>query len=154
MIVDGPGDFFRLALRARVETADDSLQFGKFAHHLRDQVALGEFRGAVGTRHVRLRDAAAEPLLGKPARERAHALDFIAIASEARFVGDRCELRQIVAQLDFLIGLPEELRIGKTRAQHALVPGAHQALGILRQIDDRKKMRREFPVRASSAKYF
>ena len=48
VIVDGLRDFFGLALRARVETADDALQLGEFLHHLGGEIALRELRGADG----------------------------------------------------------------------------------------------------------
>ena len=57
-----------------------------------------------------------------------------------------CSLGRISASFDFLVGLPEEPRIGEPRAQHAFVPGTHQPLGILGQIDHRKEMRRQFPA--------
>ena len=155
MIVDGPGDIVRLALRARVQPAHDALQFRKFAHHLRDQVALRQLRRAIGTGHIRLRNAAAEPLLRQPARERTHALDFIAVASEARFVCDRRKLRQIIAKLDLLVRLPEKARIGKSRAQHALVPRPHQPLrDPWARLITARKCGASSPLRDSRAKYF
>ena len=146
MIVNRIGDVIRFALRARIKSADDSLQLGKFANHLRSQVALGKFRRAIGIRHVRLHQAAVEPLLGKPARNRAHAFHFVAVTSQPRFVRDAFEFRQIVGEPTFLIRLPKKLRIRQPRPQHSFVPGAHQPLRILRKIDDRQKMRRHFPV--------
>ena len=146
MIVDCPRDIVRLALRARVKSTHDALQLRKFPDHSGDQVALRQFRRAVRTCHICLRNSAAEPLLRQPTRQRTHPLDFIAVASQARFVSDRRELRQIIAQPDLLIRLPEKLRIRESRAQYAFVAGTHQTFGSLRQIDHSQKMRRQLPV--------
>ena len=146
MIVDRVGYHFRFALRAGVETANDALQFGEFANHFRGEIALGKFRGAVRIGHVRLHHAEVVPLLGEPAGNGAHAFDLGVIAAEARFVGDFVELGKDVRQPNFLVGLPEEARIGKARAQDAFVPGADQSLRILGQIDHRQEVRRQFPA--------
>ena len=69
VIVDGPGNFFRFSLRFCVEAADDSLKFGKFANHVRDEIALGKFGGTVCCADARVRNSAGEPLLGEPARQ-------------------------------------------------------------------------------------
>ena len=63
VIVNRIGDVIRFALCARVESADDSLQLRKLAHHLGSQIALGKFRGAIRFRHMRLQHPAIEPLL-------------------------------------------------------------------------------------------
>ncbi len=146
MIVNRIGYHFRFALRAGVETANDALQLGEFANHFRGEIALGKFRGAVRIGDVRLHHAEVVPLLGEPAGNGAHAFDLGVVAAEARFVGDLVELGKDVRQPNFLIGLPEEARIGKARAQDAFVPGADQSLGILGQIDHRQEVRRQFPA--------
>ena len=46
VLVDGGRDFRGLAIGGGVVAAHDALQFGKFAHHRGQQVALGELRGA------------------------------------------------------------------------------------------------------------
>ena len=43
MVVDRRRHFFRFPLSFCVESAHDALQFRKFLHHLRGQVALAEF---------------------------------------------------------------------------------------------------------------
>ena len=48
LIVDGERDFFRLALRPRVESSDDALQLGELLHQFGGQVALGKLRRADG----------------------------------------------------------------------------------------------------------
>ena len=105
----------------------------KFANHFRSEVAFGEFRGAIRFCHMSLYHAEIEPLLGKPARDGAYALNLVAITSEPRLVRDALEFRQIVGEPTFLIGLPEKLCVGKPRPQYSFMPGAHQPLGILGQ---------------------
>jgi len=68
------------------------------------------------------------------------------IAPKVRFIGDLVELRKDVREADFLIRLPEEACIGKTRAQNAFVPCAHEALRILGQIDHGEKRGGQFPA--------
>ncbi len=49
MIVNRDGDFFRLALRACVQAADNALQIREFLHHFAGKIALGQFRCAYGS---------------------------------------------------------------------------------------------------------
>ena len=146
VIVDSISDIVRLALRARVKPADDSLQLGEFPNHLGGKITLGKFRRAIRFCHMGLHQAAVEPLLGKPAGNGADAFHFVAVTPQPRFVHDAFEFRQIVGQPTFLIRLPEKLRVRQTGAQHSLVAGTHQPLGIFGKIDDREKMRRDFPA--------
>ncbi len=95
---------------------------------------------------MRLHESAVEPLLGEPAGNRANAFDLVAITSQPGFVGDAFELRQIVGEPTFLIRLPKKLSVRQSRPQNPFVSGAHQSLGIFWKIDDRKKMRRDFPA--------
>ncbi len=131
MIVDSVGDIVRFTLCACVKPAYDSLQLGELADHFGGKVALSQFRSAVGIGDMRLHHAEIEPLLHQPARDGADALDLVAIAAEAGFVSDLFELGEIVGEPTFLVGGPEELRVGEPRAQHAFMPGTHQAFGIL-----------------------
>src|SRR5204863_6842271 len=146
VIVNSVGDFIGFALGTRVQTADDSLKLGKLANHFGGEVALGELRGAVGFRNVRVEHAQVEPLLGAPASEAADAFDFVAIAAEPRFVGDTFEFGQIVGQPTFLIRLPEKLCVGEARAKDALVAGADHPFGVLIDIDDGQKVRSQLAV--------
>ena len=153
MIVNRIGNVIRLALRSRVESADDSLQFGEFADHLRSEVALREFRGAVGFGDMRLHESAVEPLLSEPAGNRARRVRPYRGNSQPGFVRDAFKLLAIVGEPTSLIRLPKELSVCQSRPQDRSCP-AHQSLGIFRKIDDRKKMRATSPLRFSTAKYF
>src|SRR6266849_1071816 len=146
VVVDGVGNFHGLALGSRVEAANDSLQLRKFADHLGGEVALGKFGGAVRFSDVGLEHAKVEPLLGRPAGDGANALDFVAVAAEARFIGNALELRQIVGEPTLLVGGPEELRVGKARAEDTLVSRADDAFGIARDVNHREEARGEISV--------
>src|ERR1019366_3949544 len=66
---------------------------------------------------------------------------FIGVTSKTRFVSYVSELRQIVGEPTFLIGLPEESRVGKSRAQNSFVPCSNQALRVAVQINYGEKVR-------------
>ena len=57
VVLDGEGDGFALAVVARVVAAHDALQLGELAHHVGQQVGLGQQRGAVGLGDERLAGA-------------------------------------------------------------------------------------------------
>src|SRR6266436_3098353 len=146
VVVDGVGNFHGLALGPCVEATNDSLQLGEFAHHLGGEVALGELGGAVRLGDVSLQHAKVEPLLGQPAGDGADAFDFVAVAAEAGFIGDALEFRQIVGEPTLLVGGPEELRVGKARAEDTLVSGADDAFGIACDVNHREEVRGEVAV--------
>src|SRR5260370_31566487 len=89
---------------------------------------------------MRPENAAVEPLLRQPARDGANTLDFVAVATQTRLITYAFEFRQIVGEPTFLIRLPEELCVCKTRAQHPLMASLHQAPRILCQVDHCQKM--------------
>jgi hypothetical protein len=68
-------DGFALAVVARVVAAHDALQFGELAHHVGQQVGLGQQRGAVGL----LGQRAAAQLRPMPRAICAHTLDALAL---------------------------------------------------------------------------
>ena len=146
MVIDGIGNFVRLALRPRIKPADNALELRKLANHLCGEIALGKFRRAVRFSHMRLVHAEIEPLLRQPARDIAHTFHFIAIAAQAGFVGNALQLGKIVGEPTFLVGLPEEARVGEPGSQDPLVPCADKALGVFVGIDDRQKLRRKFSI--------
>src|SRR6266576_3576354 len=121
MVIDGIGDLVRLALRTRVKAADDALEFREFANHFGREIALRQLGGTVGFRDMRLVHPEVEPLLGKPARDILDALHFVPVAAQAGFVRNALELREIVGEPTFLVGLPKEPGVGKARPEDALV---------------------------------
>ena len=154
LIVYGEGDVFRFTLRASVQPSYDALQFREFPDHIGDQIAFGELGSTVRARYVRLRNSAAEPLLREPSRQRPHALDFIAITPQAALVGHRRKLGQIVAQRDFLVRVPEKLRVRETCTQNSFVSSADNALRIPRHIHGGEEMWRQFPFAGLKGEVF
>ena len=154
VVVNRPGNLVRLALRARVEPTNNSLQLGKLLHHLRDEIALRKFRRAIRSRHIATRNSGTEPLLRKPASDRAHALHFVEITSEPALVGNVRELRQVVGEPTLLIRLPEKLRVRKARTQHSLVSRPHQPLRVFVEIYHREKIRCQPPAASFQRKIF
>src|ERR1019366_9854649 len=100
MIVDGLPDLIRLALRARVESAYDALQFWELLHQFGREITLCEARCALSVL------VAAEFF-----HQSNHALGFFQIRSQLRlerYVGQVCHA---VRQRFTLIGSPEKSRI-------------------------------------------
>src|SRR5208282_2665373 len=146
VVVDGLSDNRRFTLGARVESTDDALEFGKFANHVGDEVALGEEGGAVRKLGLAGEWCGSGVGLGdfEISDEVTHALDFEAVAAEAGFVKDGVELGDIVGEPTFdLVGGPEEASIGETRAENAFVSGAHGAAEVAVGIDDGEEVRRQ-----------
>src|SRR5207244_12723342 len=87
-----------------------------------------------------------KPLLGKPPGDTANALHLIAVAPQARLVSNPLQLREIVGEPTFLVGLPKEPGVGKARPEDALVSFTDDARRILAGVDDGQELRREFSV--------
>src|SRR4029077_7558054 len=100
----------------------------------------------IGLRNVSLNQAKIEPLFRQPAREGADALDLVAVTTEARFVGNAFEFREVVGEPTFLVRLPKKLRVGEACLEDPLVSGTNETLGVLGQIDDGEEMRRQFSI--------
>ena len=132
MIVDGLPDFVRLALRARVESADDALQFGELLDQFGGEIALGQARRALGVL------VAAEFL-----HQCHHAFGLLQIRPELGLESYVGEIFDAVREFLALIGLPEEARIVEARAQHALVAAADQSFGIGAGVHHGNEPRRE-----------
>ncbi len=116
MIADRIGHRSRQLLAERIVAAHHALQLGEFAHHAAHQVGLAEPRrlgdlSDVGSRHE-LRD-----LCGKCG----DALDALGLGAELGVEHDVPQRRQPVFQSCFAVLIPEEFRVGKARAQHALI---------------------------------
>ncbi len=116
VIVDRARDFFGFALRARVEAADDALKIGELFDHVGGEIALAQQRGSF---------IAAELL-----HQRDDALRFVVIRTQLGLEGDGLQVFQPRGQRFLLILIPEESRVVESRAQHALVALANQAVGI------------------------
>src|SRR5215470_10552300 len=130
MVIDCVSDFIGFALCTGIEPPNDALKLRELTHHFRSEVALGKFGGAVGLCDMCLKHAEIKPLLGEPAGNCADALDLVPVAAEAGFVGNALELREIVGEPTFLIRFPKETGVREAGAEHPLVAGADDSLGI------------------------
>ena len=115
--LDGVGHHLALAVGERVVAAHDALQLGELAHHVGDEVGLGQARGA-----LRRGDVAVQ-LGGDRACQRLEALDALELAAELVVIDHRRQARQAGLELLLLVLLEEEARVRQARAHHAGVAG-------------------------------
>ena len=146
MIVDSVSDFVGFALGACVQPPNNALKLGELPHHFGRQITLGEFRSPIGLRDVSKDHTQIEPVLREPPANGADTFHLVAVTAEPRFVCNAFQFRQIVGEPTFLVCLPKELRVGKSRAKNTLVSGTDQALGILTDVDNRQEVRGQFPA--------
>ena len=119
VLLDGDGDRLGLAVVEGVVAPHDALQLRELAHHLGDQVALGEPRRPPRERHVgadRLGDVGREPL---------QAQRLVVERAEPLLVDHAAELLEAALQGALAVLLPEEGRVREPRADDALVAPAH-----------------------------
>src|SRR6266700_3848536 len=154
MVIDGIGDLVRLALRTRVKAADDALEFREFANHFGREIALRQLGGTVGFRDMRLVHPEVEPLLGKPARDIPDALHFVPVAAQAGFVRNALELREIVGEPTFLVGLPKEPGVGKRARRTRSCPSRMMPVVSLPELMTARNCGASSPFFFSTAKYF
>ena len=74
VVLDGEGDVVGQAIMQRVIAAHDALQFGELAHHVGEQVGLGQQRGLVGLQRQRFAAELAGRWRGQSPATRCHAL--------------------------------------------------------------------------------
>jgi len=121
MLINGIGDFLFFPGQERVFPPHDALEFGKFAHHERFQIGLGQKGGAV---HVFL-DCGLY-LGGNFDRQLAEAHHLLMGGSQQRVEDDFLERFYPVFQRDFFILFKEKRSVGQTGLQHTFVaPGDH-----------------------------
>ena len=100
---------------ARVVRAHDALQFGEFAHHVGQQIGLGQQGAAFGQGHVVVQFG------GDGAGQRLDALCAGSLRAQLVVVDDVGQQRQTRCQRLLLVLLEEELGVGQARAHDALV---------------------------------
>src|SRR5882757_7708657 len=110
MLADRGRDFRLLAIGGGVVATHYALQLGKFADHVRDQIALAQLRGARrplwrGTAGVR--DSHGEAL---------DASAFVGERAQLRLVADPRELRRAGGQRRAPVLLPEKRGVREPRA--------------------------------------
>ena len=131
-------------MRARVETADDALQFGEFLDHFGGEIGFRKQSRALGV------IVAAEFF-----DQRDDALGFFQIGAELGLKGDLCKILDAIGERLLLIDVPEEAGVVEAGAQDSFVAVPDQAFGIAVGIHDRDEMRREQVAGCGSTeKYF
>src|SRR5690606_35484474 len=108
---------------ARVVAAHDALQLGELAHHVGQQVSLGQTRRSVGA----LRQHVTAQLLADGTRDGAHTLHALALRAQLVVVYDLGQALDAAFQRLLAVLVEEELGIGQARAYHALVATDHRA---------------------------
>ncbi len=142
MLGDGIGDLGCLAVMERVIAPHDALQLGELADHAGREIGLGEMRGALGERGV----GAGNERRERP-DQRLDALHLVEHAAELRVEDPLAELLDAALQPRLAVLVPEELGVGQTRPQHALVAGDDRRAAIGRQVvGDDEEFRRQRAV--------
>ena len=99
--------------------AGDALQFGELVDHARLQVVLRQFRGTACLRGI------GADLCGNGFCQRCHARDLACDAAQLGLVGDGLQAIAHRHQALLEVLVEEELGVGETRTDHALVALAH-----------------------------
>src|SRR5262245_59611633 len=94
---------------------DGSLQLGKLANHLGQQVGLGQVRGALGCRRISLEFTC------NYSGELLDPLDTLELSASLIVIDHAGETWHAYFQFRPAVLVVEEFRVGDARAQHALV---------------------------------
>ena len=148
MVFDGEGDVFGEAVMARVVAAHHALQLGEFAHHVGQQVGLGQLGGLIG----RLGQHVAAQLLADGLGDGAHALDALALRAQLVVIDHFGQLRHAAFQRLPAVLVEEELGVGQARAHHALVAADHGARVGRRDVADDEELVRQLALRVQQRK--
>jgi hypothetical protein len=150
VVFDGIGHVFAQAVVAGVVAAHDALQLGELAHHVGQQVGLGQQRGLVGLLPPARRRPAA---LRWPWRWRARAPRARpacpACCGRPPCPGPHARGQRLLAVL-----VEEELGVGQARAHHALVAAGHGAGVSGLMLLTTRNWLVSLPAASSSGKYF
>ena len=142
MVFDGDGDVLGEAVMARVIAAHDALQLGEFAHHVGQQVGLGQLGCGVG---ALCQDIAAE-LLANGLGDGAHALHPLALRAQLVVIDHLAQALNPRSQGFLAILVEEELGVGQARAHHPLVAADH-GTGIVRtDVADHEELVRQLAL--------
>ena len=127
------------------------MQFGEFAHHVGQQVGLGQARGLLhlAVQHVEavlgfhgVGQRGQAKLADDGMSDGAHALGTFALAAQLAVVDHLGELRHAAFQRALLVLFEEDLRVGQARAHHAFVALDHpRRVGRADVADDEKAVR-------------
>ncbi len=139
VVLDGIGHFGGQAVGLGVVAAHGALQFREFAHHVGDEVGLGELRGLVGMAgqlHV-------ADLLGDGPGNGAHALHALALGAQLVVIDHPGQRGHAGFERLLAVLIEEELGIGQARAHHALVAAHHGARVVGADVADHQEAVRE-----------
>jgi hypothetical protein len=143
LVVDRVCHCFRQALRSRIQTSDNSLQFGEFFDQLRGQIGLGQAACKVGGLHVEA-DCMLPQDRADLCRQANNAIGLFETAAQVLLKSNRLEHLHSVVEWNPLVRVPEKARIVKSGAQHPFVSVPNQAFRAAGHIQHRQKMRCEF----------
>jgi len=143
VVFNGLGHIVAQAIVAGVVAAHDALQLGELAHHVGQQVGLGqpgsgvdgldEGRAAQG--RVALREQ-----LGHAERNGAHALGALALRAKFVVIDDFAQAFDTRGQCFFAVLVEEEFGIGQARAHDPLVATDHRAGVVGADVADHQEL--------------
>ena len=110
---------------ACIVRAHRALQLGEFAHHVGQQIGLGQQRAARSVRHIRAK------LLSQLAGDGLQARHAFKLRADLVVIDHAREQRHAIGQRLLLVLLEEEARVGQARADHALI-ALNDGLGCIR----------------------
>ncbi len=125
----------------RVVTAHHALQLGKLADHAREQIALGQARRA------RRQAGIDTDAIGDDTRDFRHAHALVPQAAEGLLVGDVFQRVLIALERRLQIFIPEKLRVGEARTDHALIAFADFLRLLAVEVGDADEVLGELAVR-------
>ncbi len=150
VVFDGVGHLVGKTVVLRVVTPHDALQLGKFAHHVGEQIGLGQQRRLIGLYGQRF----AAQLQTNGAGDGLHALDALALRAEFVVINDFGQAHHAGIQRLFPILVIEEFRVGQTRTHHALVAADDQTGIPGCDIGDDQKLVGQFSLRVQQREIF
>ena len=127
MVFNRVGNLGRQAVVERVVAPHDALQLREFAHHVGDQIGLGELGRLVGLR----RQCCAAELLTDGLGNCAYARHALALGAELVVINHFVQAGHARGQRLFAVLVEEKFSVGQARAHHALVATNHRT-GVCR----------------------
>ena len=124
---------------AGVVATHDALQLGEFAHHIGEQIGLGQAGGGV---HLRCQRVATK-LLRDALGNRAHALTALALRAQLVVINHLGQPRHAGLQRFLAVLIEEEFGIRQARAHHALVALNHRARVRRTDVADHEELVRQ-----------
>ena len=140
MFEDCFGHFGRFAVMARVVATHLALQFRELAHHVGEQVALGELCRALHQRRVGTEQC------GNLRAQGANAGGLVRIATELCLVRYLGKPRFAGGKRLLAVGVVEERGVRQAWTYHALIAGTHLCGITADDIADSDEPRRQFAV--------